>query len=333
MKDISVLGAAGGVGVALCQHLSREGAYHIRALVAPWDKKERVEELRQLGAEIVVGDIRNTPDLEKIMSGAYAVVNAAAILPDGGDKKLQYEVNVLANERILRLAKSSGVAKMVFISTAGVASNIGRGKEDESAPYRAPQNVHVWSKVENEKMLDRLSKEIGYYGIILRPASIYGPHMTFRWPEIIRYVQTEKMVVVNRGKCPYPLIHERDLARAIVLAIEKGVPSGKNEKIIVSSDEPLTIGDIANFIADSYGVRRPKSYPFLPVLLASYVLRLVPTQLKPSRFRLVTPQTVREYAHGHAYDTAKAKKLLGFQAEIKFADGMKEVLNGYPKPL
>lgn len=330
MKKIVVTGAAGGLGLALCEHLSSLRKYAIRGCVAPWDSKERVAELRQYVSEVIVGNITKEPDVQRALQGMNVLVNCAAALADKHDKNVQFQVNVRANELLLRSAKRYGLEKMIVISTAGVATSLGQGVDNETSPFRKHlHNYHIWSKIENEKMLARVSKEINYYCIILRPASIYGPHMTFRWGEIIEYVKKGTMRVFNDPISRYPLIHERDLVRAIELSIEKIGPLKANEVMIISSDEPTSLHSIVNFIATEMKVLLPRRLPYWAVLAASYIIVCIPMSLRSKQLQLISPWSVREYRQGHAYVTEKAKKLIGFTAEVRFEEAMREILKIY----
>lgn len=329
MKTVVILGAAGGVGMALSEYLSATGQYTLRGLVAPWDNEANVDHLRSLGIEIRVGNVTNEGDVKNVLQGVWGVVNCAAMLPERGDARLQHEVNGVAPGMILRVAHQLGLEKKIFISTAGVASHGGTAPEDETAPYRTPQNPHVASKIEGEQTLDAVGGEIADYAFILRPASIYGIRVAFRWPEIIRMVRAGRMAVFGDGRAPYPLIHERDLARAIGLALAYPARLVRNEKIIVSSDEALTLAGIVDYIADYFRVRHPIRIPFGLAYAASWFLRAVPRSMKPNVIRNLTPLAVKEYIDGHAYRTEKAKQLLGFEATITFKDGMDEMLAYY----
>jgi len=329
MKKIVVLGAAGGLGLALCQYLSGLKKYKIRGSIAPWDDKRRVIELKQYIDDLVIGDITREDNVRQMLAGMETAVNCAAVLPGQGDRERQFLVNVQANEIIMRTARALGLKQMIFISTAGVAS-WGREKiGDETASFREAPNNHVLSKIKNEKNLELVSREINYYCLILRPVSIYGPHMTFRWREIIEYIVQGRFIVFDHPRARYPLIHERDLARAIELALVKIGKLTANEVIIVSSEEPTTLGGIVDFMARELKVLPPRRWPYWLILLGSYFIDLLPAALKPKPWQLINPRSVREYRSGHLYDTQKAKKLLGFTAEIKFEEGMREALKLY----
>lgn len=330
MKHVLVTGAAGGVGMATCRLLLERG-YGVTALVAPWDDPDCMRTLTEHGAHVAKGDIRDPSTIERYFSGKDAVVHAAALLPTGAaslTKRAQYETNVKGSENVLRLAHTVEVPRAVFLSTAGVASHY-EGKTvlgDEMSPYRKPQNAHIWSKIESEKILDRISADLRYPIVILRPVTIYGAGMTFRWPDVFEMVKKGALKLIDDGTAPYPLIHVRDLARAVLCAVELSELK-KTEKIIISSDARHTLREITAYISRYVGAKEPGQVPYRAALLASYVLSLIPSFLKPLQLRYLTPPSIREYKYGHLYRTEKAKQLLRFQAEIPFEAGMREALD------
>ena len=329
MRSILILGAAGNVGTAAAEYLS-QNSWQVRAFVPPWENSKRIEILKNVGCDIIKGDIRNANDLLLAMNQMNAVVNCAAAMPDVQDKKIQFEMNVLGSEKILRAASKAKVQQIIFISTAGVASHAKKNILcDESTPYRKPQNVHVWSKIEAEKRIDEVSCEVGLPSIILRPVSVYGKGVSFRWPQIFQMVKKGKAMLIDHGVCPYPLIHVEDVARAIYLSLEQLTHLTKNQKFILSSHESTTMADIFNYIADYYGVKRPKSLPFPLVLVGSCFVKCIPSFLKGERLKLVRPGTAVEYKYGHHYNTEHAKQLLGFETNIPFKEGMGEALKFY----
>lgn len=328
-KSILILGAAGSVGYASSKKIVERG-YRVRALIPPWEFEERRRLLERLNVEILQGCIQVAADLKRAMQGMDVVINAAAAMPHLLDKKIQFETNVEGTRQVLLGAAQMNIEQVIFISTAGVASHHNQeAVSDEGAPYRQPQNDHVWSKIEAEKCIDELSVHLNVKSVVLRPVSVYGLGAGFRWPEIFQMVKNGKMVLVNKGVCPYPLIHLEDLADAVLLAIEKQNQFSKTEKFILSSGEPLTLGSIVNTVADFYKVPRPKSYPFFLVYAGSWALKLLPDFLKNDRLRLVRPGTAVEYKVGHRYNIDKAKNVLGFQAKVPFQKGLTEMLQNY----
>ncbi len=332
---ILVTGAAGGVGLTASRYLAAR-AQTVRALVAPWSDGDRIRALASTGIQVVTGDVRERADVARALDGVHAVVHAAALLPHDGQaaptRAQQYEVNVRGSENVLRSAHAAGVGRAIFVSTAGVASHQrpGAAPDDETAPYRAPQNDHVWSKIEAEKAITRTSRELACPVVILRPVTIYGTGMVFRWPGIFRRVQRGTMLVIDRGRAPYPLIHAEDFARAIECAL--ALPAlERTEAVIVDSDESFTIGEIVRFIARYLHAPPPRSVPHAAAYGVAWAVSRLPRRITPARLADVTPARIREYVEGHAYRNDKAKRVLGFRARVPFASGMAEMLDDFLK--
>lgn len=74
---ILVAGASGLVGGEVCRLLRAQGQ-PVRALVRSTTDAAKIKELRDLGAELVVGDVRDRPSLDAACRGVRTVVSAVA---------------------------------------------------------------------------------------------------------------------------------------------------------------------------------------------------------------------------------------------------------------
>lgn len=331
MKEkILIFGGSGAVGFAAVKNFVQKG-HPVRVLVPSWDRGRARQALETLkGVEVFEGDVRDSLKIGEVMKGVTYAVNAAAAMPDLPDKKQQYETNVLPVEFILRSAAENRVGRVVFISTAGVATHTKkRDISDETAPYRKPHNIHVWSKIEAEKKIDHDCEKFRVKCVTLRPVSIYGEGVTFRWPQIFEMIRRNQMRLIDGGECPYPLIHLQDVALAIESSLFRLESSRRNTKIILDSGEPLTMADIVNTIADYFGVRRPRSYPYPLVYAGSIFIKMIPNFLKSERLKLIHPGTAVEYKYGHQYNIERARKLLNYFPSVSFSEGMRKMLVAY----
>ncbi len=111
-----VVGATGMLGSEICR-LLREREQPVRALVRETSDPAKIAALRALGAEIVVGDLRDVLSLERACQGVSCVLTTATAIgsytpentfltADGGIKDL------------IDAAKSAGAAQFVFVSVA-----------------------------------------------------------------------------------------------------------------------------------------------------------------------------------------------------------------------
>jgi dihydroflavonol-4-reductase len=179
-----VTGATGQVGRRFVPRLlaQAQAGERVRVLVRDAARGERFAEL---GAEVVLGDLRDEEALGKAVAGVDAVVNVAAAfrgVPDGE----AWAVNRDAAVGLGRAALAFGVRRFVQVST-GVVYGTGRGRpmteDDEIRPGGELWGAYPESKAAAERellALDGLEVRIG------RLPFVYGdgdPHLaqSLRW--------------------------------------------------------------------------------------------------------------------------------------------------------
>ncbi|MFE2262853.1 NAD-dependent epimerase/dehydratase family protein [Streptomyces griseosporeus] len=179
-----VTGTTGQVGRRFVPRLlaqARPGE-RVRVLVRDAARGERFAEL---GAEVVVGDLRDAEALGKAVAGADAVVNVAAAFRGVPDEEA-WAVNRDAAVELGRAAQAAGVRRFVQVST-GLVYGTGRGRplteEDESRPGGGMWGAYPESKAAAERELLALD---GLDVRIARLPFVYGegdPHLaqSLRW--------------------------------------------------------------------------------------------------------------------------------------------------------
>jgi uncharacterized protein YbjT (DUF2867 family) len=80
MSPILVAGATGLVGMDICRRLAGEGM-PVRAMVRTSSDPAKVAALRDLGAEIAVGDVRDVASLDAACAGVESVVSTLSAMP------------------------------------------------------------------------------------------------------------------------------------------------------------------------------------------------------------------------------------------------------------
>ncbi|MEU6542100.1 NAD(P)H-binding protein [Streptomyces sp. NPDC046859] len=149
-----VTGTTGQVGRRFVPRLlAQAGAgERVRVLVRDAARGERFAEL---GAEVVVGDLRDVEALGKAVAGVDAVVNVAASFRGVPDEEA-WAVNRDAAVALGRAAQAAGVERFVQVSTNNVYGT-GRGRplveEDESRAGGHMWGAYPASKAEAERAL------------------------------------------------------------------------------------------------------------------------------------------------------------------------------------
>ena len=152
-----VTGATGQVGRRFVPRLMQSAAPgdEVRVLVRD---AVRGEPFAALGAQVLVGDLRDAGVLGKATAGADAVVNVAAAFRGVPDEEAR-AVNRDAAIELGRAAVASGVRRFVQVST-GLVYGEGRGRplveDDETVPGGHFWGAYPESKWEAEKALAAL---------------------------------------------------------------------------------------------------------------------------------------------------------------------------------
>ncbi|SNX58327.1 nucleoside-diphosphate-sugar epimerase [Streptomyces sp. TLI_55] len=173
-----VTGTTGQVGRRFVPRLLAQARPGERVRVLVRDAT-RGEPFAELGAEVVVGDLRDAEALGKAVAGVDAVVNVAAAFRGVPDEEAR-AVNHEAAVELGRAALAAGVERFVQVST-GLVYGTGRGRplteDDESRPGGAMWGAYPESKARAERELLAMD---GLDVRIARLPFVYGegdPHL------------------------------------------------------------------------------------------------------------------------------------------------------------
>jgi uncharacterized protein YbjT (DUF2867 family) len=115
---ILVAGATGFLGREICRRLAEQGE-PIRCLVRASSDPEVVGQLRAMGAEIVLGDLKEHRSLDAACAGVGAVVSTATVT-----RSRQQGDSIEASDQqgqlnLVEAARTAGVSRFVYISYSG----------------------------------------------------------------------------------------------------------------------------------------------------------------------------------------------------------------------
>jgi len=175
-------------------------------------------------------DLRTfSPD---ILRGVDAVIHLAAISNDpiGNQfEQVTHAVNLKAGERLAHAAKAAGVKAFVFASSCsmyGSGSDAPRTEDAELAPLTA----YAKSKVGMEKCLRELADD-SFRVTSLRFSTACGMSPRIRLDLVLNdfvasALTTGEIMVLSDGTPWRPLVHVRDMARAIEWAVRRDASNG-----------------------------------------------------------------------------------------------------------
>lgn len=256
MKRILVTGSEGYIGSVLVPMLMRKG-YHVDGLDVHWFADARLVPLEGNWA-CIKKDVRDVEAGD--LSGYWAIVHLAALCNDhvgALDPNVTLDVNYRATVRLAKMARRVGVRRFVFSSSCSMYGSASDGLVDESAEFR-PQTAYAESKVLAEYELKKLATD-SFSPICLRNATAYGisPRQRFDLvvPSLAGFAHTAGTVRILSDGTPWrPIVHIRDIGRAICYALEAPQEDIHNESFnIGNEDENYQIRNIARTVAEAFG--------------------------------------------------------------------------------
>jgi uncharacterized protein YbjT (DUF2867 family) len=117
---ILVVGATGLVGRDICHRLAARGE-PVRALVRTSSDPAKVAELRDAGAELAIGDLRDRTSLDAACAGVSTVIETAAAMPFAfvaGVNDID-TTDVAGVGSLIDAASAAGVGSFIYMSFSG----------------------------------------------------------------------------------------------------------------------------------------------------------------------------------------------------------------------
>ncbi|MGF1473526.1 MAG: SDR family NAD(P)-dependent oxidoreductase [Rubrobacteraceae bacterium] len=311
---VAITGAGGSLGKALALRLLENGR-RVKALVRNEDAAER---LGELGAEPVLGDVRDRAALEELVEDCRHVFHLAAWMGDPFDEELASAVNVTGTENVLRAAGKAGVARMVLASSIAVYGPVPEGLVTEESPLRSTGDLYGDTKIQAETVARREAGRGGVELTILRPTMIYGPESP-SWTKIpFDSISKGLPIVVGSGEDLADPVYLADVARAFELAAS--TPEAASEAFNVGAG-PTTWNEFLGFYAAMAG----KGLRRVPAPLARGGARAAESAQRTLGLRpRVVAAMVGVMTSRAVYSREKAARILGFSPEFSLEGGMRE---------
>jgi nucleoside-diphosphate-sugar epimerase len=226
MKNILVTGNLGYIGSVLTDLLI-SADYSVTGYDCGFFKNCKIKKTKQIKHQIVK-DIRDIT--EQDLKNIECIVHLAALSNDPlgqFDKKITYDINYYATIKLAKLAKKNNIKKFIFISTQsiyGISKKRGELKEHD---FKNPITAYARSKWLAEKHLNKIF-DINFQGIILRPATVFGPSPRFRSDIILNnfvgWAYNKKVIKIFSDGSPFrPILYIKDLCNLIIEIIKKDI--------------------------------------------------------------------------------------------------------------
>jgi len=258
------------------------------------------------------GDLTDRAFCDAIVDGQDMVFHLAGIKGAAGLSERRpasfFVPLILMNTQMMEAARCAGVERYLYTSSIAVYEPKPVFVEDEAweGPPHPGDRFPSWAKRMGELQAEAYKIEHGWDKIaIVRPANVYGPGDDFSpngmvIPSLIRRVVEGEspLVVWGDGSTVRDFIFSRDVARGMMLAIEKGADC-----------TPMNLGS-----GDGVAIR-------------DLVEALLSVLDEPPEVVWDTSKPTGEPIR--LMDMSRAREKIGFQPQTSLAEGVKETLDWY----
>ncbi len=304
---ITVTGAAGFVGSALCSYLSEKG-YKVTGIIRD-GSHFRVSETTEVRC---VEEIGPKTDWSNILLDEDAVIHLAARthIKDASKKnaeKLYHKINVDGTLRLAKSAMDLGVKKFVYISSVkAMGEQSGVEPLNESFTPK-PEDYYGLTKLRAERELLGLCSKSDMKVIIVRPPLIYGPGVKGNFLSLMKVCQIGLPLPFKTVKNKRSIIFLGNFTDILTKIIETNIPSG--ECFLVSDGESVSTAELVARISFSLG-KSPNLF-FMPIS----ILTVLGTALgqKAAIERLTGSLEIED---------SKIKKMLGWAPPFNMLQGL-----------
>jgi nucleoside-diphosphate-sugar epimerase len=317
---VFLTGGTGFLGGAVARRLRQRGD----EVVALARNAIKARELADQGCEIAIGDLLDRSLLTSAMSQCEAAIHAAAVFEVGvpeAERVRLTESNIAGTRNVLRAARQSELARLIYVSTVAVFGNTRGSVADEgTALAEDAATYYEWTKIQAHRLV-RQAATVGLPVITVLPSTIYGPGDSSQLGQIMRqFLDGAAPLMLFPDTAGFSLVHVDDVAAGILLALDEG-ESGQE---YVLGGEITTMRALMRRLAELAG--RPVPERALP----PFVLRRLLPQAKGLAHKLGFPPNVREAVaglDGYTYwaSHAKAARTLGYQPR-SLRDGLRHTL-------
>ena len=302
-----VTGATGFLGSHVARQLLKHGA-ELRLLVRSTSRTDNIDDL---AAERVIGDLRDVESLKRGMEGCEYVFHVAAdyrLWAVNGQEL--YDSNVNGTRNILQAARGSRVRRVVYTSSVATMGFRNNGRmTDESAPVTQANMIGDYKR--SKFMAEQKVIEAAHGGqnvVVVNPTTPIGERDIKPTPTgriVVDFLKRKFPAYVDTG---LNLVDVIDCADGHLLAMEKALPG---ERYILGG-ENLTLKQILDKLNAITGLPSPSiRMPYAIAYATGAVDTLVTGKMRHREPR-VTLDSVRMGRKKMFVTSAKAERELGW---------------------
>ncbi len=305
---VFVTGATGFVGSHVARAFASQGA-RLRALVRP---SSRLDNLKGVAAETVVGDLQRPESFRCALSGCDALIHVAADYRLWvRDPQAMYAANVDGTRALLALAREVGVSKVVYTSSV---ATMGFRQDGTIVDEQTPVSLeHMIGHYKRSKFLAEQEATIaagkGQHVMVLNPTTPIGANDIKPTPTgqiVVDFLNRRFPAYVDTG---LNLVDVTEVARMHVAALDRGQPGQR----YILGGENLSLKQILDKMSAITGLPSPTlKVPHALAMAFAFFDETWTGRLRRKEPR-ATVEAVRMGKKKMFASSARAERELGFQ--------------------
>jgi UDP-glucose 4-epimerase len=171
-------------------------------------------------------------------------------------KRFNYENNLIGSVNLINASVNHGVKCFVFTSSIAVYGAGQSPMSEDMIPV--PEDSYGIAKLAVERELKVSHEMFGLDYVIFRPHNVYGERQNIadRYRNVVgifmnQLMKGEPMSVFGDGSQQRAFTHINDVAPVIAASVD--FPGARNELFNVGADQPYTVNELAQVVADAMG--------------------------------------------------------------------------------
>ncbi len=310
-KRVLVTGGAGFISSNFIRHLLDATPYEVvtlDALTYAGNLENLADVMSHPRLSFVHGDIRDTALVRELVEGVDVIVNAAA--ESHVEKSIEHgasefvTTNVEGTQILLDAIRVTPVERFILISSSEVYGTAESAPMDEEHALK-PRSPYAATKAGADRLAYSYWTTYDLPIVIVRPFNNYGPR---QHPEkvvprfITQALADEPLTIHGDGHASRDWLYVADDAEAIERVIDAPIELLAGEVLNVATGVDISVNDIAGMVLEVLG--------------------------KPAELRAHVPERLGQVDR-HIGSTAKARRLLDWQARTSFEDGLERTVAWY----
>ena len=322
-KRCLVTGGAGFLGRNLVTALRAKGCPVHVLDTAPSPRPQE-------GVRWFQGDVRSHADVLAACEGVDTVFHTAAVIEALTHARRSVvhaieSINVGGTQNVVRVARRSGVRRLVHTSSIVASFCMDAAGGDESAPYSTSRDLYTSTKIAGERaVLDANGN--GLLTCAIRPGGIYGPGERMTYGRLVRALKIGvPLVVFGDGAARLDYVYIDNLVDAELRAAERLVEGSPvcGQAYFLSDETPINAGQFSIELVKHMGLERRLVRVPNPVARAMGAAWERVYQVFGVGKPLFTVANVKLCDIDHYFSIDKAKQHLGYTPLVDTEEGLR----------